>query len=74
MIDFSKEIKKKNDNDDEDPQSEKDYLHDMKKKREKEKEEESKKKLTDQELLNKCGNIEEDSISKSQNQELGIEK
>ena len=60
MIDFSKEIKKKNDNDDEDPQSEK--------------EEESKKKLTDQELLNKCGNIEEDSISKSQNQELGIEK
>lgn len=72
MIDFSKEIKKKNDNDDEDPQSEKDYLHDMKKKREKE--EESKKKLTDQELLNKCGNIEEDSISKSQNQELGIEK
>lgn len=39
MIDFSKEIKKKNDNDDEDPQSEKDYLHDMKKKREKEEEE-----------------------------------
>lgn len=31
MIDFSKEIKKKNDNDDEDPQSGRDYLHDMKK-------------------------------------------
>jgi hypothetical protein len=46
----------------------------MKKKREKEKEEESKKKLTDQELLNKWGNLEEDSISKSQNQELGMEK
>jgi len=74
MIDFSKEIKKKNDNDDEDPQSGRDYLHDMKKKREKEKEEESKKKLTDQELLNKWGNLEEDSISKSQNQELGMEK
>ena len=74
MIDFSKEIKKKNDNDDEDPQSGRDYLHDMKKMREKEKEEESKKKLTDQELLNKWGNLEEDSISKSQNQELGMEK
>lgn len=71
MIDFSKEIKKKNDNDDEDPQPEKDYFHDMKKKRENE--EESKKKLTDQELLNKWGNLEE-SISKSQNQELGMEK
>lgn len=31
MIDFSKEIKKKNDNDDEDPQPEKDYFRDMKK-------------------------------------------
>lgn len=72
MIDFSKEIKKKNDNDDEDPQPEKDYFLDMKKKRENE--EESKKKLTDQELLDKWGNLEEDSISKSQNQELGMEK
>lgn len=72
MIDFSKEIKKKNDNDDEDPQSGIDYFRYMKKKREKE--EESKKKLTDQELLNKWGNLEEDSISKSQNQELGMEK
>lgn len=72
MIDFSKEIKKKNDNDDEDPQPEKKHVRDMKKKREME--EESKKKLTDQELLNKWGNLEEDSISKSQNQELGIEK
>ena len=36
MIDFSKEIKKKNDNDDEEPQLEKDYTHDMKKKIEKE--------------------------------------
>ena len=72
MIDFSKEIKKKNDNDDEDPQPEKDYFRDMKKKRENEGE--SKKKLTDQELLNKWGNREEESISKSQNQELGMEK
>ena len=72
MIDFSKEIKKKNDNDDEDPQPEKDYFRDMKKKRENE--EETKKKLTDQELLNKWGNREEESISKSQNQELGMEK
>lgn len=72
MIDFSKEIKKKNDNDDEDPQSGIDYFRYMKKKREKE--EESKKKLTDQELLNKWGNLEEDLISKSQNQELGMEK
>ena len=72
MIDFSKEIKKKNDNDDEDPELEKDYFRDMQKKREKE--EESKKKLTDQELLNKWGNLEEESISKSQNQELGMEK
>ena len=72
MIDFSKEIKKKNDNDDEDPQPEKDYFRDMKKKREKE--EKSKKKLTDQELLNKWGNLEEESISKSQNQELGMER
>ena len=34
MIDFSKEIKKKNDNDDEDPQPEKKHVRDMKKKRE----------------------------------------
>ena len=33
MIDFSKEIKKKNDNDDEEPQLEKDYTHDMKKRK-----------------------------------------
>ncbi len=72
MIDFSKEIKKKNDNDDEDPQPEKNHFRDMKKKRKKE--EESKKKLTDQELIKKWENIEEDSISKSQNQELGMEK
>lgn len=36
MIDFSKEIKKKNDNDDEDPQPEKKHVRDMKKKIEKE--------------------------------------
>ena len=72
MIDFSKEIKKKNDNDDEDPQPEKDYFRDMKKKREKE--EESKKKLTDQELLNKWGNLEEESISKSKKQQHCMEK
>lgn len=70
MIDFSIEIKKKNDNDDEEPQSEKDYNHDMKKKRE----EEAKKKLTDQELINKFQKLKEDVISKSQNQELGMEK
>lgn len=70
MIDFSIEIKKKNDNDDEEPQ--KDYNHDMKKKREKE--EEAKKKLTDQELINKFQKLKEDVISKSQNQELGMEK
>lgn len=39
MIDFSKEIKKKDDNDDEEPQLEKDYTHDMKKKKKIEKEE-----------------------------------
>ena len=39
MIDFSREIKKKNDNDDEEPELGKDYNHDMKKKREKEEEE-----------------------------------
>lgn len=48
------------------------HFRDMKKKRKKE--EESKKKLTDQELIKKWENIEEDSISKSQNQELGMEK
>lgn len=72
MIDFSREIKKKNDNDDEEPQLEKDYTHDMKKKREKE--EEAKKKLTDQELINKWENLEEDTISKRENKELGMEK
>ena len=72
MIDFSIETKKKNDNDDEEPQSEKDYNHDMKKKREKE--EEAKKKLTDQELIYKFQKLKEDVISKSQNQELGMEK
>ena len=72
MIDFSREIKKKNDNDDEEPQLEKDYNHDMKKKREKE--EEAKKRLTDQELINKWENLEEDTISKRENKELGMEK
>ncbi|CAG5639250.1 Uncharacterised protein [Streptococcus pneumoniae] len=72
MIDFSKEIKKKNDNDDEEPQLEKDYTHDMKKKREKE--EGAKKKLIDQELINKFEKLEKDMISKSENRELGMEK
>ena len=72
MIDFSKEIKKKNDNDDEEPQLEKDYTHDMKKKREKE--EGVKKKLIDQELINKFEKLEKDMISKSENRELGMEK
>ena len=74
MIDFSREIeiKKKNDNDDEEPQLEKDYNHDMKKKSEKE--EEAKKKLTDQELINKLENLGEDTISKRENEELGMEK
>lgn len=71
MINFSREIKKKNDNDDEEPQLEKDYTHDMKKKREKE--EKAKKRLTDQELINKWENLE-DTISKRENQELGMEK
>ena len=72
MIDFSKEIKKKNDNDDEDPQSGIDYIHNMKKKRENE--EEEKKKLTAQKLIKKWENLEEELISKSENEELGMEK
>ncbi|MEZ7624263.1 hypothetical protein O3633_04660 [Streptococcus sp. 27098_8_22] len=72
MIDFSREIKKKNDNDDEEPELGKDYIHDMKKKREKE--EEAKKKLTDQKLINKWENLEEESISKRENEEFGMEK
>ncbi len=63
MIDFSREIKKKNDNDDEDPQSGRDYLHDMKKKREKEEEE----------LLRKLHEAES-NISNSDEKSLEMEK
>lgn len=63
MIDFSREIKKKNDNDDEDPQSGRDYLHDMKKKREKEEEE----------LLRKLHEAES-NISSSDEKSLEMEK
>ena len=61
MIDFSKEIKKKNDNDDEDPQPVKDYFRDMKKKREKE------------ELLRKLHEAES-NISSSDEKSLEMEK
>lgn len=61
MIDFSKEIKKKNDNDDEEPQLEKDYTHDMKKKIEKE------------ELLRKLYEAES-NISSSDEKSLEMEK
>ena len=44
----------------------------MKKKREKE--EGAKKKLIDQELINKFEKLEKDMISKSENRELGMEK
>ena len=61
MIDFSKEIKKKNDNDDEDPQPEKKHVRDMKKKREKE------------ELLRKLHEAES-NISSSYEKSLEMEK
>ena len=63
MIDFSKEIKKKNDNDDEDPQPEKKHFHDMKKKREKEEEE----------LLRRLHEAES-NISSSDEKSLEMEK
>ncbi|HEU9369381.1 hypothetical protein MK435_02360 [Streptococcus oralis] len=63
MIDFSKEIKKKNENDDEEPQLEKDYTHDMKKKKEIEKEE----------LLRKLHEAES-NISSSHEKSLEMEK
>ena len=61
MIDFSKEIKKKNDNDDEDPQPEKKHVRDMKKEREKE------------ELLRKLHEAES-NISSSDEKSLEMEK
>ena len=63
MIDFSKEIKKKNDNDDEEPQLEKDYTHDMKKK----------KKIEKEELLRKLHEAES-NISSSDQKSLEMEK
>ncbi|AHZ48413.1 hypothetical protein V470_08305 [Streptococcus sp. VT 162] len=63
MIDFSKEIKKKNDNDDEDPQSGRDYLHDMKKN----------KKIKDEELLRKLHEAQS-NISSSDEKSLEMEK
>lgn len=63
MIDFSKEIKKKNDNDDEDPQSGIDYIHDMKKN----------KKIKDEELLRKLHEAES-NISSSDEKSLEMEK
>ncbi|HGL1395622.1 Uncharacterised protein [Streptococcus pneumoniae] len=63
MIDFSKEIKKKNDNDDEDPQSGRDYFHDMKKN----------KKIKDEELLRKLHEAES-NISSSAEKSLEMEK
>ena len=63
MIDFSKEIKKKNDNDDEDPQPEKDYFGDMKKS----------KKIKDEELLRKLHEAES-NISSSYEKSLEMEK
>ena len=63
MIDFSKEIKKKNDNDDEEPQLEKDYTHDMKKK----------KKIEKEELLRKLYEAES-NISSSDEKSLEMEK
>lgn len=61
MIDFSKEIKKKNDSDDEDPQPEKKHVRDMKKKIEKE------------ELLRKLHEAES-NISSSDEKSLEMEK
>ena len=63
MIDFSKEIKKKNDNDDEDPQPVKDYFRDMKKN----------KKIKDEELLRKLHEAES-NISSSYEKSLEMEK
>ena len=63
MIDFSKEIKKKNDNDDEDPQPVKDYFRDMKKN----------KKIKDEELLRKLHEAES-NISSSDQKSLEMEK
>mgnify|MGYP000237919249 FL=1 len=63
MIDFSKEIKKKNDNDDEDPELEKDYIRDMKKN----------KKIKDEELLRKLHEAES-NISSSDEKSLEMEK
>ena len=63
MIDFSKEIKKKNDNDDEEPQLEKDYTHDMKKN----------KKIKDEELLRKLHEAES-NISSSHEKSLEMEQ
>ena len=63
MIDFSKEIKKKNDNDDEDPQSGIDYFRYMKKN----------KKIKDEELLRKLHEAES-NISSSDEKSLEMEK
>ena len=63
MIDFSKEIKKKNDNDDEDPELEKDYIRDMKKN----------KKIKDEELIRKLHEAES-NISSSDEKSLEMEK
>ena len=63
MIDFSKEIKKKNDNDDEDPELEKDYIRDMKKN----------KKIKDKELIRKLHEAES-NISSSDEKSLEMEK
>ncbi|HEU6349537.1 TPA: hypothetical protein VVT21_000027 [Streptococcus pneumoniae] len=63
MIDFSKEIKKKNDNDDEDPELEKDYILDMKKN----------KKIKDEELIRKLHEAES-NISSSDEKSLEMEK
>lgn len=63
MIDFSKEIKKKNDNDDEDPELEKDYIRDMKKN----------KKIKDEELIRKLHEAEY-NISSSDEKSLEMEK
>lgn len=63
MIDFSKEIKKKNDNDDEDPELEKDYISDMKKN----------KKIKDEELIRKLHEAES-NISSSDEKSLEMEK
>lgn len=63
MINFSKEIKKKNDNDDEDPQPEKKHVRDIKKK----------KKIEKEELLRKLHEAES-NISSSDEKSLEMEK